>query len=78
MTRLFSMAGRRTFFAGILLMAALPLGYTPGRGITTTRGNCQNGTCCPELGAICVVGDIQVKNYYYKDSGSCKQPPPDM
>lgn len=78
MTRLFAITRRRTFLAGTLLLAVLPLGYTPGRGITTSRGSCQNGTCCPESGAICVVGDNQVKNYYYKDSGACKLPPPDM
>jgi len=73
-----SAVGRRAFFGAILLVATLPLGYAPRRGLVTVKAYCQDGTCCPEDGAFCVVGDNQVKNYYFKASGSCKQPPPDM
>ena len=68
---------RRSIRVAAVGALVLPLGYTPRQGIATSAAYCQDGSCCPEDGAFCVVGDIQVKNYYYKASGSCKAPPPD-
>jgi len=68
---------RRSALATAIGAVVLPLGYTPREGLSTSAAYCQNGTCCPEDGAFCIVGDIQVKNYYYKSSGTCKVPPPD-
>lgn len=53
--------------------AVVPVTVGP-RGLEAAEALCQDGTCCPEEGSTCVVGDIQRPNKYYKSSGSCKDP----
>lgn len=31
----------------------------------------ESGTCCREIGSICVVGSNSFHGYYYKSEGSC-------
>lgn len=61
-----------------ILAASVPVTAGP-RGLQPAVAACQDGTCCPEEGSTCIVGDIQRPNKYYKSSGSCtdpKQPAP--
>lgn len=57
----------------VVVAAAVPVTIGP-RGLQSAVALCQDGTCCPEEGSTCVVGDIQRPNKYYKSSGSCKDP----
>jgi hypothetical protein len=55
------------------LAASVPI-TADGRGVRPTEAECQDGTCCPEAGSKCVVGDIVRPDKYYKSSGSCTDP----
>lgn len=60
----------------VLVSAAAPVSYSPARGLHEATLACQDGTCCPELGSTCVIGEFQRPDKYYKESGSCTTPPP--
>ncbi|HEX6373610.1 MAG TPA: hypothetical protein VF006_32085 [Longimicrobium sp.] len=62
---------RLALFSAITLSAAAPVTYSPDRGLHAATAECQDGTCCPEVGSTCVVGDHQRADKYYKPSGSC-------
>lgn len=62
---------RLALFSMVTLAAAAPVTYSPGQGVHETVAECQDGTCCPEVGSTCVVGDHQRPDKYYKPSGSC-------
>jgi len=40
-------------------------------GVRPQAAECQDGTCCPEEKATCVVGNTQVGGYFFKEKGSC-------
>ncbi len=50
---------------------AAPVTLAPGGGVQPARAECQTGTCCPEDGSWCIIGDTQREDYYHKASGSC-------
>lgn len=58
-------------FSVATLSAAAPVTFSPGRGLHEATLECQDGTCCPELGSTCVVGELQRADRYYKPSGRC-------
>lgn len=62
---------RLTLLSVVTLSAAAPVSYSPDRGLHEAMVACQDGTCCPEAGSTCVVGDHQRPDKYYKPSGSC-------
>lgn len=37
----------------------------------TANAAADSGTCCPEIGSICVIGNLVFHGYYYKSSGPC-------
>lgn len=68
------------FAVPAILAGAVPVTIGP-HGPEVTVAACQDGTCCPEEGSTCVVGNVARTNKYYKSSGSCKgatepAPPP--
>jgi hypothetical protein len=72
------MAGRGEFrwvalVSGAFVAAAAPVTVSVERGIQAQVAECQDGTCCVEDKATCVVGSHQVGGYYYKKSGPCTQ-----
>lgn len=54
------------------VLALTPLAFTPERGVVENQACAQSGTCCPEVGSTCVIGDFSKADAYYKTSGSCK------
>lgn len=58
----------------VLLACAIPVTFSRGRLVAATA-ECQDGTCCPERGSICVVGTHQIDDKYFKDAGSCSTDP---
>jgi hypothetical protein len=53
------------------LVTAAPVSYSGERGLHEATLECQDGTCCPEAGSTCVVGQYQRPDKYYKSTGSC-------
>jgi hypothetical protein len=62
---------RVTLFSVVTISAAAPVAYSPHRGLHESTAECQDGTCCPEVGSTCVIGGYQRPDKYYKPSGSC-------
>lgn len=62
--------------AGALLLTPLQLDsdgtVSPARACAQSEVPPASGTCCLELGAICVIGGVRISGYYYKAEGSCK------
>ena len=65
---------RLSLLAGGILSAAAPIGYSAERGFHESTLRCQDGTCCPEVGSTCVVGDYVRPDKYHKPSGRCQTP----
>lgn len=63
---------RLPLLAVAIVSAAAPVGYSAERGLHESTLQCQDGTCCPEAGSTCVVGDYKRPDKYYKSSGSCQ------
>lgn len=57
--------------SGAFVTASAPVTVSVQEGVKAQAAACQNGTCCPEDKATCVIGDHQVGGYYHKASGSC-------
>lgn len=52
--------------------AVVPASYTPESGLQAATASCQSGTCCPEPGSLCVIGDwIRKDKYLLAGGGSC-------
>lgn len=62
---------RLSLLALVAFSTAAPVGYSAERGFHEPTLECQDGTCCPEAGSTCVVGDHKRPDKYYKTSGSC-------
>jgi hypothetical protein len=62
---------RLALLSVVTVSAAAPVTYSPDRGLHEATAECQDGTCCPEVGATCVVGEYQRADKFYKPSGSC-------
>jgi hypothetical protein len=63
--------------AGVLAASA-PV-TVDAHGFRVATAECQDGTCCPEPGSTCIVGQYERADKYYMSSGSCtdpKQPAP--
>ena len=56
----------------VAVLALAPVAFTPERGVVENQACAQSGTCCPEPGSTCVIGDFSRADAYYKPSGSCK------
>jgi hypothetical protein len=56
----------------VTILTLAPLAFSPGKGVHVTKACAQNGTCCFELNATCVVGTYSQLNAYYKTEGSCQ------
>ena len=61
-------------FSGAFVTASAPVTVSVERGIQAQVAECQDGTCCVEDKATCVVGPYQVGGYYYKKGGPCTLP----
>lgn len=59
------------FFSVVTLAAAAPVTYAPDRGLHESTLECQDGTCCPEVGSTCIVGEYKRTDKFYKPAGSC-------
>jgi hypothetical protein len=63
---------------GLIILPGVLAGSIPVatslRGLQSATAACQDGTCCPEQGSTCVVGNNQRPERYYKPSGSCTEP----
>ena len=46
--------------SGAFLTASAPVTASVDGGIRTQTAECQNGTCCPEDKAPCVIGGYQI------------------
>lgn len=66
-------------FRVVLMVAAGTASLAPSafssEGLRPREARC--ATCCVEEGSTCVVDAVKTPNYYYKESGSCKTPPPE-
>jgi hypothetical protein len=49
--------------SGAVVAAASPITVEEG-GLRTRTAECQDGTCCPEVGSTCVVGEYQRSDKY--------------
>jgi len=56
----------------VTVLALTPLAFTWERGVVENEACAQSGTCCPEAGSTCVIGNFSRADAYYKPSGSCK------
>lgn len=55
------------------LLGAAPVTVSREHGVEAQAAECQSGTCCPEERSTCVIGTVQVGDYYHKAKGSCTQ-----
>jgi hypothetical protein len=64
---------RLRIIAALVALTAAPL--TVKAGVPVLNEACaqvdDSGTCCPQAGSICVVGQYVAENHYYKTSGAC-------
>lgn len=63
---------RLPLLAAVVLSAAAPVGYSAELGLHESTLQCQDGTCCPEAGSTCVIGEYTRPDKYYKLSGRCQ------
>ena len=63
---------RITFAATALALA--PLSVPPGGGVRESAAHAQCGSCCAEVGSVCVYGDIWMDNAFYMPEGGCRPP----
>lgn len=61
-------------------MVGAPLAFSPQQGMTVSEACAQyekkpdgpgTGTCCRQLGSICITPTGNVSGYYYKAEGPC-------
>lgn len=52
------------------VLMVVPVSFSTEHGVVLTEA-CADGTCCAEMGSICVINDIVNPNGYYKGTGSC-------
>lgn len=72
------MSRRNAVLLALTLVAGTssPMPFSGELGLGPTPAVCQNGTCCRQKGATCVVGEIQNPGYYLKDGpGACPTAP---
>jgi hypothetical protein len=65
------LARRIVLLSGAVLTASAPI-TADANGLRVQEAACQDGTCCPEEKATCVVGTHAEAGYYYKAKGSCQ------
>lgn len=59
-----------------LVLTALPLAWSPSRGVETAAAACDDGTCCPQEGSDCIINGILTHDAYAKlGGGSCEVKP---
>lgn len=56
----------------VLLLVAAPLAFSPETGVRENEACAQNGTCCREIGATCVIGHYVQEHAFYRSEGSCR------
>lgn len=59
----------------LVLFMSAPVAFSQTSGVAFNDACAQTGTCCPQMGEVCMLGDDVIPNHYYMESGSCNSEP---